>query len=76
MSLIVSNLSLGLGGGGGGITSIDVANTAFVDGTNGNDGTGAVGRQDLPYATIGAALKASKSRCPPMQRTAFKTLQA
>ena len=43
MSLIVSNLSLGLGGGGGGgITSIDVANTAFVDGVNGNDGTGAV----------------------------------
>ena len=61
MSLIVSNLSLGLGGGGGGITSIDVANTAFVDGVNGNDGTGAVGRQDLPYATIGAALTAASS---------------
>ena len=60
MSLIVSNLSLGVpGGGGGGITSIDVANTAFVDGTNGNDGTAVVGRRDLPYATIGAALTAT-----------------
>ncbi len=62
MSLVVSNLSLGVpGGGGGGITQIDVANTAFVDGTNGNDGTGAVGRQDLPYATIGAGLAAVAS---------------
>jgi hypothetical protein len=61
MSLIVSNLSLGVPGGGGGITSIDVANTAFVDGANGNDGTAVVGRQDLPYATIGAALTAASS---------------
>ena len=61
MSLIVSNLSLGVPGGGGGLTQIDVGNTAFVDGVNGNDGTGAVGRQDLPYATIGAALAAVTS---------------
>jgi hypothetical protein len=42
-----------------GITSIDTANTIWVDGTNGNDGTAVVDRQDLPYATISGAIAAS-----------------
>lgn len=36
-----------------------VNNTTFVDGTNGNDGTGTVDRLDLPFATIGAAITAA-----------------
>jgi hypothetical protein len=51
-------LSWATGGGGG---SIDVANTAYVDSVNGNDGTGAVGRYDLPYLTISAAIAAAVS---------------
>lgn len=37
-------------------TSIDTANTAWVDVTYGSDGTGTLGRQDLPFATIAAAI--------------------
>jgi hypothetical protein len=48
-----------LPGGGGGISSIDTANTIWVDGANGNDGTAVVDRQDLPYATISGAIAAS-----------------
>lgn len=44
-----------------GIQSIDVANTLFVDITNGNNSTAQVGRQDLPYATLGAARTAASS---------------
>jgi len=35
--------------------------TVWVDAANGNDGTGASGRQDLPFATVGAALAAATS---------------
>ncbi len=49
------------GGGGGGLTSIDTQNTVWVDGTNGNDGTGTSGRQDLPFATVAAALLAASA---------------
>jgi len=61
MSLVVQNLSLGVSGGGGGISQIDTGNTAWVDGANGDDGTALVGRQDLQFATIGAALAAVSS---------------
>ena len=61
MSLVVQNLSLGVPGGGGGISQIDTGNTAWVDGANGDDGTALVGRQDLQFATIGAALAAVSS---------------
>jgi hypothetical protein len=44
----------------GGLTSIDTGNTLWVDGVNGSD-PGTVGRQDLPWATIGAALTAASS---------------
>jgi hypothetical protein len=44
------------GGGGGGITTIDTGNTVFVDSVNGDDGTGAFGDQNLPFATVAAAL--------------------
>jgi hypothetical protein len=46
----------GGGGGGGGITTIDTGNTVFVDSVNGDDGTGAFGDQNLPFATVAAAL--------------------
>ena len=42
--------------GQAGITS---GNSVFVDPVNGDDGTGAAGRQDLPFLTIGAALAAT-----------------
>ncbi len=61
MSLVVQNLSLGVPGGGGGLSQIDTSNTAWVDGANGDDGTAIVGRQDLQFATIGAALAAVSS---------------
>ena len=44
------------GGGTGGLTQIDTGNTIWVDQVFGNDGTGTVNRQDLPFATIMAAL--------------------
>jgi hypothetical protein len=48
----------GAGGGGGvpGLTQIDTGNTIWVDQVFGNDATGAVNRQDLPFVTIMAAL--------------------
>lgn len=39
--------------------TIPVANTLYVDGVNGNDGTGLTGRQDKPFLTIAAAITAS-----------------
>ena len=38
------------------LTQVAVANTVFVDATNGSDTTGTKGRLDLPYQTIGGAL--------------------
>jgi hypothetical protein len=47
----------GLGGGGSsGLTQIDTGNTIWVDDVFGNDATGTVNRQDLPFLTIMAAL--------------------
>lgn len=40
------------------IPSVQVNDTAFVDAAYGNDGTGEVGEQTLPFKTIGAALTA------------------
>jgi len=41
--------------------AIDTGSTVWVDAVNGNDGTAASGRQDLPYLTIGAALAVAGS---------------
>lgn len=41
--------------------SILSGRTIWVDATNGNDGTGASGRQDLPFLTVAAAIAASAS---------------
>ena len=46
----------GLGGGSSGLTQIDTGNTIWVDAVFGNDATGTVNRQDLPFLTIMAAL--------------------
>ena len=48
-----------IGGGGGG--TVDTGKTVWVDGINGNDGTGQSGRQDRPFATVGAALSVAVS---------------
>ena len=47
--------------GQGGLSSIPVGSTIFVDAVNGNDGTGTSDRQDLPFLTVGAALAAASS---------------
>jgi hypothetical protein len=49
--------ALGLGG----LASIPVGGTIFVDAVNGNDGTGTADRQDLPFLTVGAALAVASS---------------
>ena len=55
-----SSVSIGGGGGGvPGITQIDTGNTVWVDDVFGNDGTGTVNRQDLPFLTIQAACNAA-----------------
>ena len=58
-------MSATLGGGGisagGGSRPILSQNTAWVDSINGNDATAQAGRQDLPFATIAAALAAASS---------------
>jgi len=55
-----SSISIGGGGGGvPGITQIDTGNTVWVDDVFGNDGTGTVDRQDLPFLTIQAACNAA-----------------
>jgi hypothetical protein len=41
------------------LNGIKTANTIFVDSTNGNDSTGLRGRQDLPFATLNAAITAA-----------------
>jgi parallel beta-helix repeat protein len=46
--------------GGGGSSNITLANSVFVA-KNGNDSTGTVGRLDLPFLTIGAALAAASA---------------
>ena len=51
----------GTGGGGGGITSVPVGRTLYVDAINGNDGSGARGLLEKPFATIAAAVAASTS---------------
>jgi hypothetical protein len=56
MSCCSSGISVGGGGGSSGITQIDTGNTIWVDQVFGNDATGAVNRQDLPFITIMAAL--------------------
>jgi hypothetical protein len=47
-------------GGGGALPAglTGTQETTWVDGTNGNDGTGTVARRDLPFQTISAALAA------------------
>jgi len=40
-------------------STISTGNTIWVDKVYGNDGTGATGRQDLPFLTIGAACSAA-----------------
>jgi hypothetical protein len=49
-----------VGGGGGALPTglTGTQETTWVDGTNGNDGTGTVARRDLPFQTISAALAA------------------
>lgn len=46
------------GGSGGGSASVLYGNVAWVDAVNGNDATAVVGRFDLPYLTINAAVAA------------------
>lgn len=48
----------GGGGGGSALTSVDTGRTAWVDQVNGDDATGQVGRLDLPFLTVQAALDA------------------
>lgn len=45
----------------GGSMSIPSGNTVWVDSVGGNDGTGTSGRQDLPFATVAAAIAVSVS---------------
>lgn len=52
------------GAGGGGITSLPVSNTIFVDYINGNDGTGLPERQDKPLASIAAAITSALTLTP------------
>jgi pectin methylesterase-like acyl-CoA thioesterase len=61
MSACSSGISIGGGGGSSGITQIDTGNTIWVDVVFGNDGTGTVNRQDLPFLTIMAALAIATS---------------
>jgi hypothetical protein len=44
-----------------GTSQIDTGNMLWVDAVNGDDGTGASDRQDLPFLTIGAAIAAAVS---------------
>ena len=61
MSACSSGISIGGGGGSSGITQIDTGNTIWVDQVFGNDATGTVDRQDLPFLTIMAALAIATS---------------
>lgn len=51
--------------GVGPITQIDTGETIWVDATFGNDGTGALDRQDLPFATIQAAVNLANAQVIP-----------
>jgi hypothetical protein len=53
-----TNYDPNLSGGGG---TVDTGNVIWVDALNGNDGTGAGGRLDLPFLTIAAAVGAAAS---------------
>jgi hypothetical protein len=59
-TVLASSSTWTLIGGGAGIPVglSGTQETTWVDGTNGNDGTGMVARRDLPFQTISAALAA------------------